>query len=226
MDSVIYIPIGCQCLTPNILKDTNTRFESFPFDWILCNPKFVYEMLYLLLVTQLDIEDIVRNHFFLNDKRASYKRIEHYVTSEFGFAICNTKYNVIFPHDTYDESNIQKYIRRFHKLKEHIFNKRFITLVYISQSSLTSGNFTIDGNDSIYDVYFYMNKIYDMIYSVNKNTQMIVFDSIQNESINYINKSIKLYLIDPKPSWVQLKPEILYIIKITKCICNVIGLLN
>jgi len=36
-----------------------------PFDWMLSNPKFVFVILKLLLECEIDVEEIVNNHFFL-----------------------------------------------------------------------------------------------------------------------------------------------------------------
>lgn len=99
----IYIPIGMQCSVATMLKDNNLRTCSYPFDWILSNPSFVYTMFSLLLKDNISIDVLVRDHFFRNDEKCWYNKEEHYKFQSDGKAICNTLYNVVFPHDEYNE---------------------------------------------------------------------------------------------------------------------------
>ena len=157
------IPIGIQCTSTTFKKkieDTHT----LPFDWMFATPSFVFEMLELLLEKNINIEDLVKNYFFYCEKKATYNITEHYYTCDNGFALFNTKYNVIFPHDKNDIDSINKYIRRFERLKDIILNStECLYFIYTSQSSLESGNFTIDDNIVINDVYIYLSKIYKLI---------------------------------------------------------------
>ena len=81
-------------------------------------------MLYLLLKENIDIQELVREHFFVNSFKCWYKQTEHYVQQPYGKAICNARYNVVFPHDTYDTTTIEKFVRRFKRLKEVILKKQ------------------------------------------------------------------------------------------------------
>lgn len=203
------IPIGVQCLTPTVLKNNNLRKDSYPFDWILSNPYFIYKMLYFLLENRMDIDKIVREHFFRNDQKCGYNRVEHYTFNKNGPAICNQLYNVIFPHDDYNEETINKYIRRFERLKKDILNtSQKIQFIYISQSSLNSGNFTINDKEVVKNVYENMNNINTLIKKYNKNTNIMLFDSIQNENINILSKEINIQKISPKNSWIELAEEV------------------
>lgn len=83
---------------PDMLQKLGLRTNSYPFDWT--NPGFV---LYLLL------QALVREHFFVNSFKCWCKKLEHYVKQD------NTRYNV-------DKSRIEKYIRRFERLKSVILN--------------------------------------------------------------------------------------------------------
>ena len=207
--NTLYIPLGIQCLTPKILKKNNLRKNSYPFDWILSNPYFVYKMLYLLLEEGMGINKIVREHFFRNDRKCWLDRKEHYTFRENGAAICNQLYNIVFPHDQYNEETINKYIRRFTRLKKNILDTSHkIQFIYISQSSLNSGNFTINGKEVVENVYENMNNIYMLVKKYNKNINIMLFDSIQNENINILNKEIKIQKISPKNSWNMLFDEV------------------
>ena len=59
------IPIGIQCLNSTLKKRINKDTKTLPFDWMLSHPKFVYEILKLLLENKINIEEIVNNHFFI-----------------------------------------------------------------------------------------------------------------------------------------------------------------
>jgi hypothetical protein len=190
----IFISIGIQCTNATFLKNNNMRSNAYPFDWMFSTPKFVFEMLELLLDTQMSLEDIVKHHFFKCDKKANIKGVENYYTDVTGFALFNTKYNVIFPHDNYCEDVINKYIRRFERLKIDILNiEEEICFIYSSQSSFDNGNFTIDGVNIIADVYLYINKIYHLIKKYRNKFKIIIFDALNNEDKNYLNKDIILY---------------------------------
>ena len=153
-------------------------------------------------------------------KKAKWLDFEHFITidkttKDNELQLYNTKYNAIFPHepfsfDTNDFTNevYDKYIRRFTRLKEKIINSQEdICFLYISQSSLTGGNFTIDGINIATDVYLYLSKIYLLIGNYRKNYRMVVFDSINNESKELLHKDIELYEIDPHPTPVTLIPQ-------------------
>ena len=172
-------------------KNDFHKSKTLPFDWMFATPSFVYEMLVLLLEKNIDIDDLVKNHFLYCEKRANYREYEHYYTCNNGFAMYNTKYNVIFPHDNYTTENINKYMRRFERLKEIILNSsEELYFLYISQSSLGSGNFTIDGNIVVKDVYFHISNIYKLIGKFRSNYKVLLFDAIQEEQIELLDPNV------------------------------------
>lgn len=204
------IPIGTQCLNAELKKKINKATETLPFDWMLCNPKFVYEILKLLLENKINIEEIVTEHFFYCDKRANFKKVEYYYTDRTGFALYNSKYDVIFPHDQNNNENKMKYIRRLDRLKDLILNSNEkLVFLYSSPSSLKDGNFMIDNREVINDVYYYLTKIYELINMYNNNNKMIVFDSILNEDKGNLNEKIILYELNSCNHFVELLDQIL-----------------
>lgn len=99
-------------------------------------PKFIFEMLELLLENNISIDDLVKNHFLYCEKKANVNGYEKFYTCDNGGSLYNSKYNVIFPHDNYNTETINKYIRRFERLKDIIINaKEELCFLYISQSS-------------------------------------------------------------------------------------------
>jgi len=204
------IPIGIQCLNATLKKRINKDTKTLPFDWMFSHPKFVYEILNLLLENKINTEGIVNNHFFCCDKRASYKQSNYYYTDSNGFALYNSKYDVIFPHDKNDEETKMKYIRRLSRLKDLILNSNEkLVFIYSSQPSLKEGNFTIDKRVIIKNVYSYLTKIYNLINMYNNNNKMIVFDSILNEDKSELNEKITLYEMNPCNKWSKLLNQIL-----------------
>jgi hypothetical protein len=188
------ISIGIQCVNAELKKRINKVTPTLPFDWMLSHPKFIYIILTLLLENKINVEDIVNNHFFCCDKRATFKKVEFYYTDSNGRSLYNSKYDVIFPHDEYNDETKTKYIRRLERLKDLIINSNEkLTFIYSSQSSLNSGNFMIDDREIINNVYFYLTKIYELINMYNNNNEMIVFDSILNEDKSNLNEKIILY---------------------------------
>ena len=201
---MIIIPIGIQCTSAGFKNEIN-KTKTLPFDWMFATPSFVFEILELLLEKNMDIEELVKNHFFYCDKKAKMKSLEHYYTNDNGFALYNTKYNVIFPHDTNCVETINKYIRRFERLKDIILNStEDLYFIYASQSSLKNGNFTIDGNEVICDVYINLSKIYKFISKFRNNYKLIIFDTIQEEEIELLDKNIILFKMNKCNSWSEL----------------------
>ena len=209
----IYIPIGFQCTVPTVLEKADLKSESLPFDWLLSTPEFVYTMINKLISNNIDIDKLVREEFFKCDSKTILKRyinnqvnVEHFEEKEDGDLLYNTLYGVIFPHDYLDEQNIQKYIRRFERLKNLIFDKnKEICFLYISQSSNIEGNFTINNKFRIHNTYKYLNDLYDLISSIRNNFSIIMLDSIQSEDNILLDKTkIKYITIDPKSVWLEI----------------------
>lgn len=203
------IPIGLQCSTATF-KNEIKKTHTLPFDWMFATPYFVLTILELLLEKNINIEDLVKNHFLYCEKRANINGLENYYTCDDGFALYNTKYNVIFPHDQYNIDTINKYIRRFERLKDIILNStEHLYFIYTSQSSLESGNFTIDGNIVINDVYSYISKIYKLIGKFRNNYEIILFDAIQEEQIYLLDENITLLKLNKCNSWSELLPQMM-----------------
>ena len=201
------IPIGIQCSTA-VFKNEIGKTHTLPFDWMFATPSFVLTMLELLLEKNINIEDLVKNHFLYCEKRANLNGFEHYYTCDNGFALYNTKYNVIFPHDENNIDTINKYIRRFERLKDIILKStERLYFIYTSQSSLECGNFTIDGNIVINDVYVYISKIHNLIGKFRNNYKIVLFDAIQEEPIELLDENIKLLKLNKCNSWSELVPQ-------------------
>jgi hypothetical protein len=201
---MIIIPIGVQCLNA-VFKNNIQKTATLPFDWIFSNPKFVFEILVLLLEKNINIEELVKKHFFYCEKKVKINGLEHYYTCDDGTVGYNTKYDVIFPHDDDSIETINKYIRRFERLKDIILHStEKLCFIYSSTSSLDSGNFTIDENIIIKDVYIYLSKIYKLIGKFRNNYKILLFDAIQEEKIELLDENIILCKLNKCDDWKEL----------------------
>lgn len=209
----VYISIGAQCTTATLFDRLHVKKETLPFDWIVSTPEFVYTILNLLLIDEKEISDIVDNHFFVCDKTATFLEVEHFVLNENGAVLVNSKYNVCFPHDTIDDRD--KYIRRMERLKKIILDKdNFIHFVYVSVSSPTDGNYTLDGIEPIKNIYEYIEKINSIIKKIRSNYRIFVFDTNKPSDCQPSDDlHIKYYDINKRKIWTELMPELC-------CICN------
>lgn len=204
----IYISIGAQCTTPTLFEKLQLKKESLPFDWMFSTPQFVYTILKLLLIDKKKIDDIVDNHFFVCDKRAKMQGLEHHIVNENGPILVNSKYKVSFPHDTLSDRN--KYIRRIERLKQILLETdNFLYLVYVSVSSPTNGNYTLDGVEPIQQLYEYIEQINSILKHIRTTYKIIVFDT--NKPADIVPSDIAhlmYYDIPKKNDWGQMVPEL------------------
>jgi hypothetical protein len=203
-----FISIGTQCTTADLLKRFNIRNESYPFDWVLSTPQFIYTIIKLLLVDKMDIEYIVDNHFFVCDARANCKIIEHYYTEKTGQTLVNTKYNVCFPHDTLEDRD--KYVRRLERLRNTLLDENcFIYLIYVSVSSPTNGNYTLNGVETIHDLYEYIDKINDIMKSIRNTYKIVVFDTNKPPNVVPSDNEHMIYCDIQQQNWFyNMLPEL------------------
>lgn len=202
------VPIGSNCVVAYFLRGVNLRKLSLPFDWMFSYPNFIREMLRLLLEENMDERELVTKHFFLHDKR-SWRRGEYNISVvPGGNNLLNSKYDVVFPHDTISQETIDKYTRRFIRLKEIIKNeKEKVVFVYSSQNTLLDGIYRIDDKIILKDVYQQMNNLVSLLDKHCANYEVIFFDAILNEDRTILNEKIKLIPLEEKPTWPALLPE-------------------
>lgn len=203
-----YISIGAQCATATLFKYLNIKKESLPFDWMISTPEFIYTILKLLLVDNISIEEIVDTHFFICNKRAFLDVKEQYRIHDDGNVLVNTKYNVIFPHDSLADR--EKYIRRITRLKELLLDTdSFLYFTYISTSSPTKGEYRLDDIEPIQDLYPYIFKIDDLLNNYRSNYKLLVFDTHTTTNSGYLNPRILAFPLQKQKEWEFLIPELL-----------------
>ena len=204
-----YISIGSQCTTPTLFERLGIKKESLPFDWMFSTPQFVYMIIELLLIDMKEIDDIVDNYFFVCDKKAYLHGLENHIISEDGSVLVNSKYNVCFPHDTISDRD--KYIRRIERFKQILLDKeQFLYFVYVSTSSPTNGNYTLDGLEPIQELYEYIEKINIILKDIRTSYKIIVFDTNKPSGVIPSDSThIMYYEIEKQNSWSELLPELI-----------------
>jgi len=227
MSNPIYISIGAQCTTTELFEKIGVKRESLPFDWIFTTPEFVYIILKLLIIDNLDISDIIDNYFFVcdtagyvhgvehyYDAAGNIHGVEHYTLDPNGPVPINSKYGVAFSHYTKNDRDI--FARRLERLKKLLLDKNnFLYLVYVSVSSKVGGNYTINGIEPIQDIHGYINKICDILKTITNSFKILVFDTgisgLSDTVTTSDNKFIYLYKLEEKNTRNELFPELLTI---------------
>jgi hypothetical protein len=216
-----FVSLGFQCTVARVFETMGVKQQTLPFDWMLSSPKFVLDTLTKLLIENMDVEELVRTHFFTNDTRAEYHYPEtHTGSSKMGW-IPNTKaYNALFPHDLPDtpekfENDTIKYVRRFNRLKELILDKsKTLTFIYISQSSSGKGNFIVDGKEVLTNVYGELNNIFYLLKHIRgSNPNIIMLDTINSNEKVMLLPEIKHISITPKTEWLHMVDECVEILR-------------
>jgi hypothetical protein len=195
----INISLGFQCTTSEVLKKTNKRFHSYPFDWILSNPKGIYELIVKLLISH-DIKDFVKNEFLKIDGYVFLTKAEEFFISKSQTnMLYNSKYNLIFPHE---ENNlvtiIDKYTRRFSRLKDMLLdNTKFVNFIFINRMS-TNMSFKINNNNILEGCEEYLNQIYNLLNEIRTNFSInIITPNVNIIDIDKLDNNIKTILIKP-----------------------------
>lgn len=213
-----FISLGFQCTSTFVLDAAGVRGESYPFDWALLPPKFVHHILDLLLIQNMEIETLVKQEYFHHHTFAQwtgpgYLAAEEYREWHEGYPY-NKPYGAVFPHDGDNQPVVEiidKYIRRFHRLKNIILDvNEQLVFLYISQSSphRYHGNYFIDGVEMLTDTYQHLNNIYDIISSVRGETfDFIVLDTINSNDHATLNPKMDYNVLAATNGYKSLIPS-------------------
>ena len=115
----------------------------------------------------------------------------------------------VSPHDSI--SYRDKYMRRIERFKQILLDKdNFLYFVYVSVSSPTIGNYTIDGVEPIQQLYEYIEQINNILKDIRTTYKIIVFDT--NKPPVVIPSDIlhlMYYDLEKKNCWADLLPELI-----------------
>ena len=146
-DNTIYVPIGFQCTTSEILKKQNKRICSFPFDWIISTPESITKLLTILLDKSTDIKHFVNEEFFKIDGFLNFLKPEEFISHPQGNILFNSKYNLIFPHFRYNVETIEKMIKRFDRLRNYILDSSNKIVFLFVNRLITDNNYTLNDDN-------------------------------------------------------------------------------
>ena len=212
-----YIPIGFQCTNAQILKTMNKRECSYPFDWILSNPNAVYNIFKLLFIDNMDIPNIVKTEFFNTTQTAKFIRPDKFTVGncDASNVLYNSKYNLIFPHDQHNSETIEKYIRRFERLKQHVLSGSKCVFIFINRiaiGNIDGINYTINEVEQLDNLYQRIVKLYKLLTQVihKQNCEIIFINSVLNYTVLNNNiDGIEVIEIVPKNGTTLTDEEII-----------------
>ena len=114
----------------------------------------------------------------------------------------------MFPHDNINEK--EKYYKRLERLKKIILDENnFICLVYVSVSSLDSGNYTLDGIEPIKNIYENIEKINKMLKRIRNNFKIVVFDTSKPIEMILLDDNVFVYELNKQNVHDDLMPELI-----------------
>ena len=172
----IYIPIGFQCTTAEILKKLNKRLFSFPFDWIISNPESIVKLFEIFLDKNCIIEHFVREYFFKFDRLLNTIKQEEFFYQDNSNIFYNSNYELIFPHIQCNDVYFLQFVKRFERLKNYILHSNN-KLKFVFVNRIINNNNT-NAND---------NKMKFSINNINKNLNII-------ENLNNLIKVLLYYI--------------------------------
>jgi HD superfamily phosphodiesterase len=208
MSEKIYIPIGFQCTTAEILKKLNKRSTSFPFDWIVSTPNSIALLLSKLLNEDCNVDDFVKNEFLKIDSQLTFLKQEEFYTDINGEILFNKKYGLIFPHVKYTDETFLKFVKRFERLKKCILFGYNINFVFINRLVSNNNvekddskiNFSIDGATIQTDILSDLENLNKLLLSKIKEDRykIIVINAVEKKNTNIIvDTNIRYYELVP-----------------------------
>jgi hypothetical protein len=176
-----FIPIGLQCAVPDAIKKCNLREYSYPFDWLWTPSKTTYSILSILLEKGVDEACLFMTtgysyYTYLGNER--YKSIKAIESIDEKTVISKEQINATtglgITHFEINEEYKIKLKRRLQRLFDDIHSGESLVFIY-ADSSDKDHEYTIDNVIYSIDPTEYLLRIYDLIYSVNKNIEILYF---------------------------------------------------
>jgi len=182
-----FISLGLQCYTPIGIDTAKLRNYSYPFDWFHCPSKTTYEILFILINDGINkaIEYMTTGYTYYN-----YINLEGYIsTTNVTKCQMNKETGLGVVHHIINDDFKDKLKRRFERFLTDILSLDNILFIYTDGLSFQL-NYYLDYIEYGVDATFYLLKIYDLIYPLNKNIQMLYFcwheRKLENNIIKYI----------------------------------------
>lgn len=186
------IPLGLQCSVPDGIKNANMREYSYPFDWLWSPSKTTYNILNILINN--GIEKAVQ---YMTTGYTYYKYLnnEHYTSVDIiTDNQINNKTGLGITHFTINDDYKSKLKIRLERLLRDIESNENILFIY-ADSANSNLNYHLDDIEYGVDATVFLLQIYDLIYPINNNIQIIYFcwneRKRENNIIKYINFDFK-----------------------------------
>lgn len=166
------IPLGLQCSVPEALQYSNLREYSYPFDWLWTPSKTTYHILEILI--NKGIEEAID---YMTNGYSYYKYFgnEHYESvNEKTDCQMNKETGLGNTHFEINEEYKSKLQTRFVRLLNDIKSSHHILFIYADAAN-SYFNYYLDDIEYGVDATEYLIKIYDLIYPINQNIEIVYF---------------------------------------------------
>jgi hypothetical protein len=166
------IPLGLQCSVPEALKYSKLREYSYPFDWLWTPSKTTFHILEILI--NKGIEEAIE---YMTNEYTYYKYLgnEHYESvNEKTECQMNKGTGLGITHFEINEEYKTKLRTRFERLLVDIKSSHRILFIYADAAD-SYFNYYLDDIEYGLEATEYLIKIYDLIYPINQNIEIIYF---------------------------------------------------
>jgi len=167
-----FISLGTHCTVADGIKLAGKRTESYPFDWLWCPAKTTYSILELL--TNKSSYDACQYMttgygYYMYEKPEYFKRV-NYITND----QMNPTTGLGITHDIINDDYIVKLTRRLERLLERVKSGNKIVFIYADATN-KNFNYHLDDINFGVDASEYLTKIYDLLYPLNNNIEILYF---------------------------------------------------
>ena len=167
-----YISLGIQCHITTALTELNIRNCAYPFDWHFVPSKATYEILEILINKGIDeaCEYMTTDYMYYEFIKCEYYTKVDIPTQ---FQI-NPKNGLGIVHYSINDDVIQQLKTRLTRLLDDIKIGDNITFIYADCAG-PNVNYYIDNIEYGLDANEYLEKIFNLIFFINKNIKIIYF---------------------------------------------------
>ena len=205
------IPLGLQCSVPEGIKQANLREYSYPFDWLWSPSKTTFNILSILINDGIEktLEYMTTGYTYYR-----YLGNEHYISVDnITESQMNKNSGLGNTHFIINNEYKNKLKIRLERLLRDIKSNENIIFVYADAANPYL-NYHLDEVEYGVNATEYLSKIYDLIYPLNNNIQVVYFCwEVRKGS----DKKIEYISYEFKNSWYDVS-EIIKDYLINKCI--------
>jgi hypothetical protein len=172
-----FISLGTHCTVADGIKLAGKRIESYPFDWLWCPSKTTLSILEILInKSSYDACQYMTTGYgyYMYEKPEYFKRV-NYITKD----QMNPTTGLGITHDIINDDYRIKLTRRLERLLERVKSGNKIIFIYADATN-KSFNYHLDDINFGIDATEYLTKIYDLLYPLNNNIEILYFSWKEN----------------------------------------------